>query len=102
MYYIARNTVKLQTTLKSAVSALSIRLCSIPSRWWIFTLISLGNGPVRPKVQGVQGLLQARYIHRKESRVVGLLRCSSCPRQLSRSVMPGKPKKVCIVGSGNW
>jgi hypothetical protein len=101
MYYVARNTVKLQTTLRSAVSVLSIRLCSILSRWRILTLISLGNGPVRPKVQGVQGLLQACYIHRKESCLVGR-RYSSPPRQLSRPVMPGKPKKVCIVGSGNW
>lgn len=99
MHYFGRNIVKLQTTLRSAVSVFSIRLYCIPSRWWIPTVISLGNGPVRPKVQG---LLQACDIHRKESCLVDLFSCSSCTRHLSRSVMPGKPKKVCIVGSGNW
>ena len=83
---------------KSAVSAISIRLYATPNRCWDITSINLGNGPERPKVQG---LFQARDIHRRQSQSVGLFRCCRT-HQFSLSVMPGKPKKVCIVGSGNW
>jgi hypothetical protein len=99
MYYYAKNIVKFQTTLRSAVCPFSIRLYCKPSRWWIPTLNTVGNGPMRPKVQG---LIKARDIHRKQHSVVDLFCYFSCPQQLSLSVMPGKPQKVCIVGSGNW
>jgi hypothetical protein len=99
MHYFVRNIVKLQTTFRSAVSAFSIRLYITPSRWWDLPSINLGNGPVRLKVQGS---LWAGVIPRKQSQLVSLHCCYSCLRQFYLFVMPGKPKKVCIVGSGNW
>jgi hypothetical protein len=98
MYYFPRSTLNLQTTLRSAVSAFPIRLYVTLSRWCNVSYINLGSGPVRLNVQGSS---QACVIHRKESQSVSF-NCNSCLRQLDLSVMPGKPKKVCIVGSGNW
>ncbi|KAJ9575223.1 hypothetical protein L9F63_025826, partial [Diploptera punctata] len=95
MYCFGKQAIKL---LESAVSAVSIRLYVSTNRCWNITSINLGNGPVRPKVQGSN---QARDIHRKESQSVDFPRCYSS-RLFSLAVMPGKPKKVCIVGSGNW
>ncbi|XP_069668883.1 glycerol-3-phosphate dehydrogenase [NAD(+)], cytoplasmic isoform X2 [Periplaneta americana] len=99
MYFFVRTIIKLPTTLRTYVSVLAIRLYVVENRCSNLSSINLGNGPVRPKVQGS---FQARDIHRKQSQSVGLLRCYCCLRQFSLTVMPGKPKKVCIVGSGNW
>ena len=69
--------------------------------WWNLYShpICLGSGPDRPKVQGC---VLASDIHRKDRQFVGFLCSCCCPRQSSVSVMPVQPKKVCIVGSGNW